>query len=104
MTMLEQLKPGVEMHFWPGRGASVELSSPNPAFRRLSSTRFLHRLSRPPGVLRPAMDFTRDLRSAASRRVRETSRPAFGHGWPFLLTQNWRLRVKGTWASWLLRF
>jgi len=27
MTMLEQFKPGVEMHFWPGRGASAEPSS-----------------------------------------------------------------------------
>jgi hypothetical protein len=35
-------------------------------------------------------DFTRDMRRAVSKRVSETGLPSFGHGAPFILTQNWR--------------
>jgi len=52
MTMLEQFKPGVAMHFWPGRGASAELLSPN---LRLPAS-VLHPVSSPafPSATRPA--------------------------------------------------
>lgn len=32
LTVLGQIEPNAEMHFWPGRGASAELVS-SPAFR-----------------------------------------------------------------------
>jgi hypothetical protein len=37
------------------------------------------------------MDFTKDFRSAVINRVRETGWPFFGHGSPFIRTQNCEL-------------
>jgi hypothetical protein len=36
--------------------------------------------------------------------VTETGLPSLGHGWPFILTQNWRGLAKGSRESWILRF
>jgi len=38
------------------------------------------------------------------RRGKETGLLSFVHNLPFILTQNWRLRLNSTRASWILRF
>lgn len=52
----------------------------------------------------PWLDYTSDLRMAVSAHASRAGLPSFGHGWPFMLTQNWRLRVNGIRASLNLRF
>ncbi len=56
------------------------------------------------GNLNGQTDFTSDFRKAVIKRVMETGLPSFGHLLSFILTQNWRLVVKGTRESWILRF